>query len=108
MSHVTFGADSRAYRFYDVELPYRVPGLGVGYAIAKFKQLGVWDKLPHGLKAKVKEAKGSWTSSLKITQKDLDSIPDDAWRTIAVELGVGWRYATASSGCGRELAAAHA
>jgi hypothetical protein len=106
MPHVVFGAHSRAYRLYDVKLPYRVPGFGVGVAITKFKQIGVWDKLPHALKDKAKEAKGSWTG-LKITQKDLDSIPDDAWQTIAVELGVGWRYATASSGGGRELAAAH-
>jgi hypothetical protein len=84
-----------AYRLYDVELPYRVPCFGVGIAISKFKQIGVWHKLPYALKEKAKDAKGSW-SGLKITQKDLDSIPDDAWETIAVELGVGWRYATAA------------
>ena len=106
MAQVAFGAHSRAYRLYDVELPYRVPGFGVGVAISKFKQIGVWDKFPHALKDKAKAAKGSWTG-LKITQKDLDSIPDDAWETIAAELGVGWRYATASSGCGRAPAAAH-
>ena len=83
------------YRLYDVELPYRVPCFGVGIAISKFKQIGVWHKLPQALKEKAKDAKGSW-SGLKITQKDLDSIPDDAWETIAVELGVGWRYATAA------------
>jgi hypothetical protein len=106
MPHVVFGAHSRAYRLYDVELPYCVPGFGVGFAITKFKRIGVWDKLPHALKDKAKEAKGSWTG-LKITQRDLDSIPNDAWEIIAVELGVKWRYATASSGGGRELAAAH-
>jgi len=84
-----------AYRLYDVELPYRVPCFGVGIAIGKFKQIGVWHKLPHALKEKAKDAKGSW-SGLKITQKDLDSIPYDAWQTIAVELGVGWKYATAA------------
>jgi hypothetical protein len=83
------------YRVYDVELPYHVPCFGVGIAISKFKQIGVWHKFPHTLKEKAKEAKGSW-SGLKITQKDLDSIPDDAWEIIAVELGVGWRYATAA------------
>jgi hypothetical protein len=71
-----------AYRLYDVELPYRVPCFGVGIAISKFKQIGVWHKLPHALKEKAKDAKGSW-SGLKITQKDLDSIPDDVWETIA-------------------------
>jgi hypothetical protein len=85
-----------AYRLYEVELPYRVPCFGVGIAISKFKQIGVWHKLPHDLKQKAKEAKGSW-SGLKITQKDLDSIPDDAWETIAAELGVGWSYATAGN-----------
>jgi hypothetical protein len=35
-----------AYRLYDVELPYRVPCFGVGIAISKFKQIGVWRKLP--------------------------------------------------------------
>jgi hypothetical protein len=106
MPRGAFGAHSRAYRLYDVELPYHVPGLGVGIAISKFKQIGVWDKFPPFLKDKAKAAKGSW-SGLKITQKDLDSIPDDAWERIAAELRVGWRYATAPSGCGRDSAAAH-
>jgi hypothetical protein len=75
---------SCAYRLYDIELPLRVPGVGVGIAISKFKQIGVWDKFPCALKDKAKEAKGTWIGSLKITQKDLDSIPDDAWKTIAV------------------------
>jgi hypothetical protein len=88
MSHV-------AYRFYDFELPYHVPWFCVGMAVSKFKQIGVWHKLPHALKEKTKRAQGSW-SGLKITQKDLDAIPDDAWETMAVALGVAWRYATAA------------
>jgi hypothetical protein len=95
-----------AYRLYDVELPYRVPCFGVGIAISKFKQMGVWHKLPHALKTKANEAKASW-SGLKITQKDLDSIPDDAWETIAVGLGVGWSYANAAIEHDLEPAAAH-
>lgn len=93
VSHVAF-ADSRTHRLYDVELPYHISGFVVGMAINKFKQIGVWDKFPHTLKDKAKAAKGSW-SGLKITQKDLDSIPDDAWEKIAKALGVTWRYATA-------------
>ena len=106
MPRGAFGAHSGAYRLYDVELPYHVPGLGVGIAISKFKQIGVWDKFPPFLRDKAKAAKGSW-SGLKITQKDLDSIPDDAWERIAVELRVRWRYATAPSGYGRDPAPAH-
>ena len=98
---------SCAYRLYDIELPLRVPGVGVGIAISKFKQIGVWDKFPCALKDKAKEAKGTWIGSLKITQKDLDSIPDDAWKTIAVEFGVGWSYPAESIECGREPAAAY-
>ncbi len=41
MPHVAF-ADRRAYRLYDVELPYRVSGFLVGMGISKFKQIGVW------------------------------------------------------------------
>src|SRR4051812_33120392 len=40
MAHVAF-ADSSAYRFYDVALPYRVSGFLVGIGISKFKQIGV-------------------------------------------------------------------
>jgi hypothetical protein len=106
MPHVLFKTQSRAYRVYDLELPYRVPGFGVGPAISKFKQIGVWDKLPAALRNnKAREAKGSW-SGLKLTQKDLDSVPDDAWRMIAAEFGVRWRYAAASSACARDPAAA--
>jgi hypothetical protein len=95
VSYVAF-ADSRTHRLYDVELPYHISGFVVGIAINKFKQIGVWDKFPHALKDKAKAAKGSW-GGLKITQKDLDTIPDDAWEKIAKSLGVKWRYATASS-----------
>jgi hypothetical protein len=105
MVHVAFEAHSRAYRRYDLVLPCWVPGFGVGFAISKLKQIGVWDKLPGALKDKAKAAKGSWTGT-KLTQKDLDSIPDDAWETIASEAGIRWRYATASSGCGRDSAPA--
>jgi hypothetical protein len=89
MARVASGAHSRAYRLYDAEFPYPAPGFGAEFAISKFKQIGVWDKLPHAIKDKAKAAKGSWTD-LKITQKDVDSIPNDAWETIAVELGLGW------------------
>jgi hypothetical protein len=106
MSHVDFGTHSRPYRVYSIELPHRIPGFGVGFAISKFKRIGVWDKLPPALQEKTKAAKGSWTG-LKLTQEDLDSIPDDAWQTIAAELSVGWRYATASSDRRRDLAATH-
>src|SRR4051812_2604792 len=104
MPHVAF-ADRRAYRLYDVELPYRVSGFLVGIGISKFKQIGVWDKFPQALKDKARAAKGSW-AGLKITQKDLDSIPDDAWEKTAGVLGVKWKYATASRECGRGFAAA--
>jgi hypothetical protein len=92
VAHVAF-AESGVYRFYDVELPYHVSGFVVGIAISKFKQIGVWDKFPHALKDKAKAARGSW-SGLKITQTDLDSIPDDAWEEVAKAMGVTWRYAT--------------
>ena len=106
MPHVVFETQSRARRVYDLELPYRVPGFGVGFAIGKFKQIGVWDKLPAALRNKAREARGSW-SGLKLTQKDLDSVSDDVWKTIAAEFGVRWRYAAASSPCAHERAAAY-
>ena len=81
MSHVTFAAHSR-YRVYDLDLPLRIPGFGVGFAISKFKQIGVWSKLPPALWAKAKHARGTW-SGLKLTQKDLDSVSDDVWESIA-------------------------
>jgi hypothetical protein len=96
----------RVYRVYDLDLPYRIPGFGVGFAISKFKQIGVWDKLPAALKNKAREARGSW-GGLKLTQKDLDSVSDDVWKTIATEFGVRWRHAAASSACAPERAPAY-
>jgi hypothetical protein len=93
MSPGVFETQSQKYRVYDLDLPHRIPGFAVGLAIRKFKQIGVWGKLPVTLKSKAREARESWTG-LKLSQKDLDSIPDDAWQTIAEELSVGWRYAT--------------
>jgi hypothetical protein len=105
MSHVTFAAHSR-YRVYDLDLPHRIPGFAVGFAISKFKQLGVWSKLPPALRAKAKDARGVWGGGLKLTQKDLDSVPDDAWETIARALSVRWRYAAEPRECAREPALA--
>jgi hypothetical protein len=96
VAHVAFETQSRTCRIYDLDLPYRIPGFGVGFAISKFKQIGVWDKLPAALRNKAREAKGSW-SGLKLTQKDLDSVSDDAWRRIAAEFGVRWRHAATSA-----------
>ena len=79
---------SSAGRTYNIDLPYHVPGFGVGFGISKLKQIGVWDKLPQALRRKTKEAKGTW-AGLKLTRKDLDSIPDDVWMTIASELRLG-------------------
>ncbi|MGA7488548.1 MAG: hypothetical protein WBW74_16625 [Xanthobacteraceae bacterium] len=107
MSQIGFAAQRSVYRVYDLDLPYRVPGFAVGFAISKFKQIGVWHKLPQALKDKAKAARGTW-SGLKLTQKDLDSVPDDAWETIAEELNVSWRYAAPPSACAREPVAAHA
>ena len=45
MSQVTFAANSR-YRVYDLDLPLHIPCFGVGFAISKFKKMGVWSKLP--------------------------------------------------------------
>ena len=95
-------SDSRPYRRYDVKLPYHVSGFLVGIGIRKFKVAGVWDKFPPSLKDKARAARGSW-AGLKITQRDLDSIPDDAWEKTAKVLGVKWRYATASSERRRDL-----
>src|SRR5262245_37656535 len=96
MSQVTFTAHTR-YRLYDLDLPHRIPGIAVGFAISKFKQIGVWNKLPPALKDKARAARGAW-GGLKLTQKDLDSVPDDAWETIAKALNVRWRYTAARDG----------
>jgi hypothetical protein len=91
MSLETSAAYSR-YRVYDLDLPLRIPCFGVGFVISKFKQIGVWSKLPPALRAKAKDASGTW-SGVKLTQTDLDSVSDDVWEIIAMELSVRWRYA---------------
>ena len=67
MSHVTFAAPSR-YQIYDLDLPHRIPGFAVGFAITKFKQIGVWSKLPPALQAKAKDAR-VWGGGLKLTRR---------------------------------------
>src|SRR5262245_46428973 len=97
MSPGVFETQSQKYRIYDLHLPHRIPGFAVSFAISKFKQIGVWGKLPVTLKSKAREARGSWTG-LKLNQRDLDSIPDDAWQMIAEQLSVRWRYTTFPGG----------
>jgi hypothetical protein len=104
MSHMTFAAHSR-YRVYNLDLPLRIRGFGVGFMISKFKQIGVWSKLPPALRAKAKDARGTW-SGLELTQRDLDSLSDDVWEIIATEFSVRWRSAAKAVESGAEPVAA--
>jgi len=90
MTEVTLAPRCKA-RIYEFALPVHFPFFGIGMTIARFKQLGVWDKLPDALRRKTERARAGW-SGLSLTQTDLDSIPDDVWKTIASAFGVGWRY----------------
>ncbi len=78
-----------ARRIYSFELPIHIPFLGVGFVKQKFKQIGVWDKMPAQLKQKAKAA--GW-GGLTITRKDLDSLPDNVWLPMAREFKLEWRH----------------
>ena len=82
-------------RIYDFELPYHVPFLAIGFAVSKFKEIGVWDRFPPPIRKKTKAARSSW-SGVTITKKDLDSLPDDVWLTLARELRLEWRQVEAA------------
>ena len=85
MSDIALAPGSSGCRTYTFDLPYHVPGFGIGFAISRLKRMGVWEKLPQPLRQKTKTARGSW-SGVKITKRDLDAIPDDVWAKIASEL----------------------
>jgi hypothetical protein len=89
MTDITFSPCSEGKRIYHFAMPFHVPGIWIGMAVAKLKQLGVWEKLPQGLRQKTKSAKASW-SGLAITEKDLDAIPDEDWEVIAARLNLKW------------------
>ena len=63
MSQVTFTAHTR-YRLYDLDLPHRVPGIAVGFAISKFKQIGVWSKRLGALGAASRSPRRIWIRCL--------------------------------------------
>ena len=91
----TAPAEARsANRIYGFDMPVKVPFLAIGLAISKFKQIGVWDKMPAPIKQKTKKAKAGW-SSVTITKADRDSLPEDVWLTMAREFGLKWRPAEA-------------
>jgi hypothetical protein len=75
-------------RIYSFDLPVHIPFLAIGLVKKKFKQIGVWDSMPAHIKQKTKAA--GW-GGLTITKKDLDSLPDDVWLTMARELRLEWR-----------------
>ena len=89
MTDITLSPCSKANRIYHFGIPCRIPGIWIGMTIAKAKQLGVWEKLPRGLRQKAKSAQASW-SGLAITENDLDSIPDEDWKVIAARLNLKW------------------
>jgi hypothetical protein len=75
-------------RIYSFDLPVHIPFLAIGFVKRKFKEIGVWDSMPVHLKRKTKAA--GW-GGLTITRKDLDSLPDEVWLTMARELKLEWR-----------------
>jgi hypothetical protein len=85
MSDVAFNSSSSASRTYNFRLPVHVPCFGIGMVIAKLKRIGVWEELPPALRQKTRSAGSDW-SGLRITQADLDSIPDDTWNVVASAL----------------------
>jgi hypothetical protein len=95
MSDIALAPPGNAGRIYAFDLPVHVPFLAIGLVISKFKQIGVWDRMPPSIKHKTKEAKRSW-SGVTITKKDLDSLPEDVWLTLARELRLEWKYADAA------------
>jgi hypothetical protein len=82
---------AKCNRIYHFAMPFHIPGLWLGMAIAKVKQLGVWEKLPQEMRRKAKAAKASW-SGLAITKTDLDAIPDEDWEAIAATLKLKWEF----------------
>jgi hypothetical protein len=95
MSDIALAPSSSTGRIYGFDLPVKVPFLAIGLVVSKFKQIGVWDKMPAPIKQKTKKAKASW-SGVTITKTDLDSLPEEVWLTMARELRLEWRYADAA------------
>lgn len=95
MTEITFAVSTGTSRAYSFELPHKIPVLGVGFAMSKLKEIGVWEGLPRTLRVKIKSARESW-SCLKITKSDLDTIPDEVWQRIASEFNLKWRPAQAA------------
>jgi hypothetical protein len=91
MTVVALSPAIKGRRVYHFEMPYHIPGIWMGMAIAKLKQLGVWERLPAAFRRKARAAQASW-SSFAITRRDLDSIPDHDWEVIARRLKLRWRY----------------
>jgi hypothetical protein len=89
MTDVAILPPNPSKRVYHFDVPFHIPGLWIGAAIAKYKQLGIWERLPEYVRRKARAAKGTW-SGLRITRKDLDAIPDHDWEIIARRLKLKW------------------
>jgi hypothetical protein len=81
MSHVTPAAHTR-YRLYDLDLPLRIPGFAVGFAISKFKQNpGV---LLFALQARGNEGAGAGGVTPRLgdapAERDGNAFGKDNWR----------------------------
>jgi hypothetical protein len=74
-------------RIYSFDLPVHIPFFAIASVKRKFKQIGVWDGMPAHIKQKTKAA--GW-GGLMITKKDLDSLSDDVWSTMARALRLEW------------------
>mgnify|MGYP001008605068 CR=1 FL=1 len=76
---------SREYKF---QLPYNIPCMFIGMAVSSLQDKGLWEDLPVNLKRKIKQAQQGW-DDIQLTREDLDSISDELWEKIAIELELG-------------------
>lgn len=76
-------------RIYNFELPYEIPSLYVHFGLQRFKNEGLFDRMPLHLRTKIETAAAAWEPFV-ITKETCDSIDDDIWKKIAAELNLDW------------------
>lgn len=82
------------HRIYDFTLPQHITGIQDSVGVSDLKSMGLWNKIPADLQAKLEAADSWFSSGLDVKASDLNELPDDVWAFIADKLNLKWHMST--------------
>ena len=77
-------------RIYYFDVPINVPGWKIGLGREQIENYPGYSDAPEDLRQRIAET--TFSSTLEITEDDLNRLPDELWERMAADLQLDWAY----------------